>query len=693
MSTFKGVLAEFPDIRVDYFRPSSSPADKPPLACFLSHIHSDHVQGLEGAYNAPFIYCSVATKELLIRLQRKTHRLNLQRGVIETSHCHYREKTRLLKTIPLDTPTEVEVGPGRTVRVTLIDANHCVGAVIFLFEGDGKAILYTGDIRAEAWWVEYIARHPVLLPYSTGVKRLDMIYLDTSCAAKGLDKFSSKREGVADLLRQLDRYPTDTIFHLNTWTFGYEEVWVTLASYFKSQIHLSPYHYKLFKSVQWAHGSYLAGFTLGNSEQAGILTTNPAVRIHSCERGLECPGLKDKMVVYITPAVAMNDGVVYQEEGVEWGDLSNDADFSILGQFQLLLDMLGDSASPEIRSMLLSASRSRKEAVPLRFDDSHGEAAFTKDGLLCMLSAAAVEQQSQHNHNNNSQWQPQPRNWPGTEYIAADNGEMLPAWVQFPYARHSSLTELRSFVAAFRPKDVHQCVIDEATWTPRDSVQHLFGKLCSGSEFRHDREMMRIYRERTAEQTAWQQRLRDMEAESQVKMLAAAGEAGEATQQLMALDALVKAEAARDEAEHREWLERKRRTPVFVTPSPPAKTAKSERPTAPTIPRTPSRIMAPPKCQPDSEADAQLIAEDLRTPASSKWRKPKPQVVDEEIFYLNNPSMLATDDDQELPESQLESARVEEAFAAAVGIGGKSWWAVELESTRRNWRYQREEEL
>lgn len=28
-----------------------------------------------------------------------------------------------------------------------IQANHCPGAVMFLIEGDGKAVLYTGDIR------------------------------------------------------------------------------------------------------------------------------------------------------------------------------------------------------------------------------------------------------------------------------------------------------------------------------------------------------------------------------------------------------------------------------------------------------------------------------------------------------------------------------------------------------------------
>ena len=60
---------------------------------------------------------------------------------------------KLAKAIPLDTPTVIELAPGNSIRVTLIDANHCAGAVMFLIEGNGKAVLYTGDIRAEEWWV------------------------------------------------------------------------------------------------------------------------------------------------------------------------------------------------------------------------------------------------------------------------------------------------------------------------------------------------------------------------------------------------------------------------------------------------------------------------------------------------------------------------------------------------------------
>lgn len=43
----------------------------------------------------------------------------------------------------------IELTPLKSIRVTLIDANHCPGSVMFLIEGDGKTILYTGDIRGQ----------------------------------------------------------------------------------------------------------------------------------------------------------------------------------------------------------------------------------------------------------------------------------------------------------------------------------------------------------------------------------------------------------------------------------------------------------------------------------------------------------------------------------------------------------------
>lgn len=113
MSTFDGYIKEFPDITssgtvslilltlivVDHF--SHKQHRPPPRAAFLSHIHKDHMTGLE-RYDSSFIYCSQATKDvgfsaffqmadlkLVLRLQTKRDRLNLAQGMIERKICTY----------------------------------------------------------------------------------------------------------------------------------------------------------------------------------------------------------------------------------------------------------------------------------------------------------------------------------------------------------------------------------------------------------------------------------------------------------------------------------------------------------------------------------------------------------------------------------------------------------------------------
>lgn len=298
MSTFNGRVKEFPDIRIDHFRLSSEPT-RPPLAYFLSHVHSDHLQGLESC-KSPFIYCSPATKEILLRLEKYPHRMNFARGVLETRKQTYRHLKKLLKKIPLDTPTVIDLAPGKSIRVTLFDANHCVGAVMFLIEGDGKAVLYTGDIRSEPWWVDGLKRHPALIPYTSigdekPLKHFDCIYLDTTFATKDnpYKHFPSKAEGTSELLRKISKYPDDTILYFDTWTFGYEDVWTALCSFINCQVHVDDYRYKLYRALATCEeprapeAARLFGYTCGNHFQNGCLTTGQT-RLHSCEQGTGC---------------------------------------------------------------------------------------------------------------------------------------------------------------------------------------------------------------------------------------------------------------------------------------------------------------------------------------------------------------------------------------------------------------------
>jgi DNA cross-link repair 1A protein len=115
---------------------------------FLSHFHADHYMGLSKSF-CGIVYCSAITGRLV--------------------HSELRVPLDRICILPMNTPVTVE-----QCKVTLLDANHCPGAVIFLFEvptGDTAIrVLHTGDFRAS----EFHWTHPLL------EKRIDYLYLDTT---------------------------------------------------------------------------------------------------------------------------------------------------------------------------------------------------------------------------------------------------------------------------------------------------------------------------------------------------------------------------------------------------------------------------------------------------------------------------------------------------------------------------------
>lgn len=305
MSTFDGHVAEFPRIRIDRFRVNDG-SSTPSLANFLSHIHTDHLIGLDSpSYGGPFIYCSSATREMLLRLEKYPTRMNFANGLTETRTQTYKHLKKLLKPIPLEVPTWIELSDGFRIRVTLFDANHCAGAVSFLVEGDGqdaKAIMYTGDVRSEQWWVHSLSRYPFLNQYlrhddKEPHKRLDTIYLDTTFANKSdpYQHFPSKAHGISELISKVSQYPKDTLFYLNTWTFGYEDVWSAMATYLNTHIHVDQYKYGVYAALGNSKEPRAADFfklitsSVGNHAQQGCLVTDSELhQIHSCEQGTAC---------------------------------------------------------------------------------------------------------------------------------------------------------------------------------------------------------------------------------------------------------------------------------------------------------------------------------------------------------------------------------------------------------------------
>lgn len=259
--------------------------------------------------------------------------MNLAQGILEKERRTYKHLKSVLKPIPLETPTLIELAPKNEIRVTLFDANHCTGAVMFLFERENTAVLYTGDVRSEPWFVNNLTRNPFLIEYTSGMKTLDCIYLDTSNT--GPMGFPTKAEGLKELIGKVRQYPPNTKFHFSAWTFGYEEVWAALSRTLDSQIHVDKYKIKLYQSLRQEgsdgqlrflapEGPLLAGCVVGNGPKEGCLTTDKNVRIHSCEKGMGCSFSEEENIVLIRPIITrLPSGVEIAEVGIGggWGDL------------------------------------------------------------------------------------------------------------------------------------------------------------------------------------------------------------------------------------------------------------------------------------------------------------------------------------------------------------------------------------
>uniref|UniRef100_A0A0L0N3R6 Protein artemis n=1 Tax=Tolypocladium ophioglossoides (strain CBS 100239) TaxID=1163406 RepID=A0A0L0N3R6_TOLOC len=509
MSTFNGLVAEFPDIKsqsslainrwivisnvltVDFFRKN---ANAPlPLACFLSHVHSDHLAGLD-SLRSPFVYCSAATREILLRLERYPCRINYAQGILEARQQTYKHLGKVLKPLPLETPTIIELQPGHHIQVTLFDANHCPGAVMFLIEGDGKAVLYTGDIRSEPWFVTTLARNPILIEYTCGLKTLDKIYLDTSFISNV--PFQTKADGIAELLRKVSKYPNDTVFHIQAWTYGYEEVWIALSKALESPIHVDDYKMRIYNALRSrssekqstaefhiaAGAAALTGLMCGNTPHPGCLTSDQNVRLHSCEKGNMCGEAKRPDVVRIQPIVArLPSGEKLAEAGVGGGgeDLEREAELALPLQEDLLAllelisssDAISEAEQNTIRAILGNMVASGR-SLSLNLDASTFRNGQSTDLQTALRAFHQAPSSVQHTTSNNS---------------TADG---LPRVIQFPYSRHSSYPELCHLVKTFQPKDIWPCTVDPEQWVEEDiSIRSLFGECCSGQVFEHDLQM------------------------------------------------------------------------------------------------------------------------------------------------------------------------------------------------------------
>lgn len=142
----------------------------------------------------------------------------------------------------MDEPQVLEMDRGgKTITVTLISANHCPGAVMFLFEGQFGRILYTGDFR----YCGPMLNDYAFLTHCTSnidVLYIDNTFLDPKCS------FPSRQDAIIEILGII-RSHNDANVVIGMRQLGKEELLVELARSLKENIGVDESRYKVLEII------------------------------------------------------------------------------------------------------------------------------------------------------------------------------------------------------------------------------------------------------------------------------------------------------------------------------------------------------------------------------------------------------------------------------------------------------------
>ncbi|EPQ12869.1 DNA cross-link repair 1A protein [Myotis brandtii] len=185
-------------------------------AYFLTHFHSDHYAGLSKNFTFP-VYCSEITGNLL---KSKLH--------VEEQYIH---------PLPMDTECMVN-----GIKVVLLDANHCPGAVMILFYlPNGNVILHTGDFRAD----------PTMERSLLMRLKVHTLYLDTTyCSPEYC--FPSQQEVIQFAINTAFEAVTlnpRTLVVCGTYSIGKEKVFLAIADVIGSKVGMSREKYKTLQCL------------------------------------------------------------------------------------------------------------------------------------------------------------------------------------------------------------------------------------------------------------------------------------------------------------------------------------------------------------------------------------------------------------------------------------------------------------
>ncbi|GJQ14779.1 hypothetical protein GpartN1_g6570.t1 [Galdieria partita] len=238
---------------------------------FLSHFHSDHTVGLTSKFQSGVIFCSPITASLI----------RSQLGVKE-EYIHVLELNQSCYIQDEGKSTRGTTG----ATVTLLDANHCPGSVMFLFFvwQTKELILHTGDFR---YSVELHSRIPKLF----GRTCLDYLFLDTTYCDPRYD-FPPQREVIEAVVEAVkaESFHPRVLFLFGTYQIGKEKVFLHVAERLNERVYVDKRKYRILSHLSFPE------------KVRNMLTTEScASRLHVVDmRSVSICGLKQVAKQYST---------------------------------------------------------------------------------------------------------------------------------------------------------------------------------------------------------------------------------------------------------------------------------------------------------------------------------------------------------------------------------------------------------
>lgn len=166
---------------------------------FLSHFHSDHYTKLSKSF-PHLVYCSKTTAQLV--------------------------SSRIGATaVGLEMYTTYDMGE---FHVRLIEANHCPGAVLFIFAFGKDYYLHTGDFRYHPFY------HNFKIPFKA-------IYLDNTY--ESFLRLPTQKEAISKVLKVFDQSgklcPMNICVLCCTYLVGKEKVFLSVAEYLNKKVQVT----------------------------------------------------------------------------------------------------------------------------------------------------------------------------------------------------------------------------------------------------------------------------------------------------------------------------------------------------------------------------------------------------------------------------------------------------------------------